>query len=176
MTLGGEARCIEAYFSADDRGTFAKPFSWNDDPESQFQVRELFWSVSARGVVRGMHFQEPPRAAGKLVWVSAGRALDAVVDLREGRTFGTVQTFDLPASAGRVVWIPAGFAHGFQSLEDDTIVNYAVDDVYAPELDVGVRYDSVGVEWPLRVTGVSPRDAQHPILSDYATPFAGPSA
>lgn len=176
MTLGGEVRCVEAFFRADDRGAFAKPFSWGDDPGSQFRVRELFWSVSARGVVRGMHFQEPPRAAGKLVWVSAGRALDAVVDLRDGRTFGTVQTFDLPAAAGRVIWIPAGFAHGFQSLENDTIVNYAVDDVYVPELDLGVRYDSVGVEWPLGVAGVSPRDAQHPTLADYATPFTGSSA
>lgn len=167
-TVTDRTRIIEVPFHADARGVFSKPFS---TAGASFDIHELFWSVSARGVVRGMHFQLPPAALHKLVWVSRGSIFDVVVDLRRGPDYGHAETFELDASAGRALWIPPGYAHGFQSLEDGTIVNYATDVPYVRELDTGVRWDSIPVRWPLEPSHISDRDLTFPGLSQFESPF-----
>jgi dTDP-4-dehydrorhamnose 3,5-epimerase len=153
---------------ADSRGTFAKPFS---DADGTFQIRELFWTRSSRGSIRGMHFQTPPHDLHKLVWVSRGSIVDVVVDVRRHSGFGAVTSFELSADEGSAVWVPSGFAHGFQALEDDTVVNYAVDAVYAPQSDTGVRWDSVSFSWPLAPGAISERDAAFVALDEFQSPF-----
>jgi dTDP-4-dehydrorhamnose 3,5-epimerase len=133
----------------------------------------MFWTTSARGTVRGMHFQTPPFEVAKLVWVSSGRILDVAVDMRPGATFGELHVFEM-SSSSQTLFIPAGFAHGFQSLEDDSRVNYAVDREYAPANDDGVRWDSVGVTWPLPAGPLSERDRGFVALEDFQSPFEAP--
>jgi dTDP-4-dehydrorhamnose 3,5-epimerase len=158
-------------FHEDGRGVFSKPLSDTLGTELDFHIKELFWTTSSRGVIRGMHFQVPPAGVNKLVWVTAGTIIDVVLDLRDHEGYGTVTAFELDASSGSV-WIPAGFAHGFQTLSDeDALVNYAVDYAYVPECDTGIRWDSIGYDWPLPVGPISDRDRLFPGLSEFVTPF-----
>jgi dTDP-4-dehydrorhamnose 3,5-epimerase len=124
-------------------------------------------SVSARGVVRGLHLQHP-HGQGKLVSVLHGMVYDAVVDVRVGSpTFGRWVGVTLSAADRRQLWIPPGFAHGYQALEDGTVFHYKCTAPHHPESEVAVRYDdpAIGIEWPLRDPNASPRDAQAPLLA-----------
>jgi dTDP-4-dehydrorhamnose 3,5-epimerase len=122
---------------------------------------------STRGVLRGLHYQLPPAAQGKLVGVVAGRIWDVAVDLRRGSaTYGrwTAQTLD--ADAGVQLWIPAGFAHGYVVLSDVADVSYKVTAEYDPKLDRGVRWDdpALGIEWPVADPVLSDKDRSLPAL------------
>lgn len=118
-----------------------------------------------------MHFQLPPSTIGKLVWVSHGEILDVVVDLRKDGFFGKVESYRLSSDAGEALWVPAGFAHGFQSLSGEAIVNYAVDGDFDPDADAGIRWDSIDFKWPFPPTEVSSRDRSLPALQDFQSPF-----
>lgn len=135
-------------------------------------------SCSAAGVLRGLHYQLPPHAQGKLVRVVQGRAWDVAVDLRRGSpTFGRWAGAELSAANRLQMWIPAGFAHGFVALEDETHFLYKTTDVYARDCERAIRWDDpqIGIAWPLPA-GMAPRlaakDAQAPRLAD-AEVFAG---
>jgi dTDP-4-dehydrorhamnose 3,5-epimerase len=163
-----EPRLLDVLHLSDSRGVFSKPYSYAFG-EPPFVVRELFWSVSHRGAVRGMHLQVDPAAAAKLVWVSSGAILDALVDVRAGSpSFGAVRTYEMDARTGTALLVPPGFAHGFQALADDTIVNYAQDREFAPDSDAGVNWRSVELTWPLAVTVTSARDDGLPSLAAFA--------
>lgn len=134
-------------------------------------------SCSQAGVLRGLHYQLPPHAQGKLVRVVVGAAFDVAVDIRPGspsfgRWFGT----ELSAANHRQLWIPEGFAHGFVALQDDTHFLYKTTDGYAKDCERSIRWDdpAIGIAWPL-LPGVVPRvaakDAAAPPLAD-AAPFA----
>lgn len=113
------------------------------------------------GIIRGVHFQRPPHAQAKLVHVACGAIFDVAVDLRQASpTFGQWVGYELSAENGHQLFVPAGFAHGFCTLVDNTVVCYKVSDYYAPECDGGVVWNdpSIGVNWPL--------GGQSPILSD----------
>jgi dTDP-4-dehydrorhamnose 3,5-epimerase len=162
---------METTYSEDARGNFSKPFSLPNLMGDDYAIREIFWSTSARGVIRGMHFQLPPKSIGKIVWVSRGSAVDVVVDVRNHDGYGDTTAFELDATSGKAVWVPSGFAHGFQALEDETIVNYAVDGDFDPVSDAGVRWDSLGVDWPLEPGSISARDQALPTLDEFVSPF-----
>ena len=155
----------------DSRGLFAKPLAADVREQLGFDIVELFWTTSPRACVRGMHFQTPPWAVRKLVWVSVGRVVDVVVDLRPGPDFGRHHVFEMAAGASEVLYVPAGFAHGFQGIDESSIVNYAVDQPYVPEHDEGIRWDSLGVDWPLPAGLISDRDLAFPALSEWESPF-----
>ncbi len=121
-----------------------------------------------------MHFQLPPASIGKIVWVSRGSIIDLAVDVRNHDGYGDTVAFVLDAVSGKAVWIPPGFAHGFQALEDETIVNYAVDGDFDPVSDAGVRWDSLAFDWPLAPGPISARDQALPTLSEFDSPFAVP--
>ena len=160
----------------DDRGELVKIFQASvlRQANTDLEIAELFWSRSRRGVVRGLHFQVAPHAHTKLVSIVAGRAIDAVVDLRtDTPTYGTHVTIDLDADAPVAVVVPVGCAHGFQALDDDTVVVYATSTEHAPDADRGIRWDSAGIAWPAAAAAVSSRDAAFPALEAFASPFTG---
>lgn len=129
---------------------------------------------SGPGVLRGLHFQLPPRAQGKLVSVVRGSVFDVAVDLRRSSpTFGRWVAHELSAESGRLIWIPPGFAHGYAVLSDGADLAYKVTEEFRPELDRGVRWDdpAIGVAWPLERPVLSPRDLALPLLAEVESPF-----
>lgn len=128
------------------------------------------------GTIRGLHYQSPPAAQGKLVRVARGRILDVAVDVRRGSpTFGNWVAEELSSENGVQLWVPKGFLHGFATLEPHTDVLYKVDAHYAPECDGCVRYDDpdLAVAWgvdPERIV-LSEKDAAAPSFRDFVTPF-----
>jgi dTDP-4-dehydrorhamnose 3,5-epimerase len=128
------------------------------------------------GVLRGLHFQRPPHAQGKLVRVVRGRILDVVVDIREGSpTFGHHVTAELSAANWLQIWVPRGFAHGFLTLEPDTEVLYKVDAEYDRAADGGIAWDdpALGINWPLPAAGpiLSEKDRAAPRLAEASPIF-----
>lgn len=126
-------------------------------------------SLSAAGVLRGLHFQVAPHPQGKLVRVVRGRAWDVAVDIRRGSsTFGRWVGVELSADNRRQLWIPEGFAHGFLSLEDGTEFLYKTTDRYDRDSERSIRWDdaTLAIEWPLngRTPALAPKDAQAPGL------------
>ncbi|CAM3563978.1 dTDP-4-dehydrorhamnose 3,5-epimerase family protein [Paracidovorax anthurii] len=166
---------IQPAVHPDGRGRFVKTFS-----RAEFLSRglacdwaESFYSVSRRGVLRGLHFQRPPHHHAKLVHCSHGRLFDAVVDLRRGSpTQGRFATFELDAERGNQIYIPAGFAHGCYALTEGATIVYHVTSAHAPQHDAGIRWDSAGIPWPDGHPLLSERDRGHPPLQDFDSPFA----
>lgn len=158
----------------DTRGSFQKLFNKDFFVENHLDsgFSEFYYSVNKKGVVRGMHFQLPPHDHAKLVYVSQGRILDAVVDLRKGSD-KYLQHFsiELNSDDGKYLYIPKGFAHGFASLEDGSIVNYAQTSCYAPSHDRGILSSSCGIVWPFEKPIISGRDLTFERLSDFKSPF-----
>ncbi|WP_193210814.1 dTDP-4-dehydrorhamnose 3,5-epimerase [Luteolibacter marinus] len=169
-------RVLRPFVFEDARGNFVKPFHEGQLAAHgiEMTVREEFFSTSAAGVLRGMHFQVPPHAHQKLVYCISGRVLDVVLDLRrDSPGYGRCAAFELSAANHHVVHIPVGLAHGFLSLEDQSCLVYKTDAVHAPDCDAGILWNSFGFDWP--VAGfepvISPRDQAHPRLSDFSSPF-----
>lgn len=128
----------------------------------------------APGTIRGLHFQAPPRAQAKLVRCVRGRIMDYALDVRRGSpTYGRHVAAELTADNGHQLYVPVGFLHAFLTLEPDTEVVYKVSDVYAPECDGGVRWDSAGIDWPLPASGpvLSDKDRVLPALAEFDSPF-----
>ena len=125
--------------------------------------------------LRGLHFQTPPHGQAKLVRCIRGRILDVAVDVRAGSpTYGQHVAAELTAENGHQLYVPVGFAHAFLTLEPECEVTYKVSDIYAPQCDGGIRWDSVGIDWPLpngAVPELSGKDALLPSLADFNSPF-----
>ncbi len=167
---------IEPQIFPDERGCFMETYS--RDRYREAGITEEFiqdnLSVSKRGVLRGLHYQAPPFAQGKLVSVLQGRVLDVAVDIRFGSpTFGKYVAVELSAENHKQFWIPAGFAHGFVSLEDDTLFAYKCTAPYSKEHDRGIRYNdpAIGIEWGTPDPIVSEKDRVHPLLSEITQEF-----
>ena len=159
---------------ADDRGHFVKVFHEDIFREHGLATAyaEEYYSVSRRGVLRGLHFQTPPREHTKLVYCALGSVTDAVVDLRRGSpTFGEHLIFSLDAKLATAILIPAGLAHGFLADSEEAIMVYKVTSVYAPEHDSGIAWNSAGIPWRIDHPIVSERDRRLTPLSRFETPF-----
>jgi dTDP-4-dehydrorhamnose 3,5-epimerase len=129
---------------------------------------------AAVGTLRGLHFQVPPHAQGKLVRCTAGSIMDYVLDVRRGSpTYGRWVATELSADNGHQLWVPVGYAHAFVTLAPNTEVVYKVTDYYVPECEGGVRWDSVGINWPLPPGGpvLSDKDRVLPSLAALDSPF-----
>ena len=158
----------------DARGGFQKPFNADFFREHGLATdfKEFYYSVNRKGVIRGMHFQTPPCDHEKLVYVSRGRILDVVLDIRKGSaTYGKYFETELNASDGCALYIPRGFAHGFCALEEESVVNYAQTSCYDREHDCGILYSSFGYTWPAEDPVLSPRDGSFPAFQDFNSPF-----
>lgn len=145
----------------DNRGSFTKMF--NEDffrsNDLRIDLKESYFSVSNKDVIRGMHFQTPPAEHTKLVFVNAGSIVDVVLDIRKNSpTFGKYFSTSISADKPKLVYIPVGCAHGFLSLEDNTIVSYMQTSVYNKDCDKGIRYNSFGFDWNVKAPVLSNRD------------------
>ena len=158
----------------DDRGGFQKLFNSDLFTINKLSVdfKEFYYSKNHMNVIRGMHFQTPPYDHEKLVYVSCGKILDVVLDIRkESKTYGNYFSIELDSEKGEYLYIPKGFAHGFQSLEDNTIVNYAQTSCYNAENDCGIDAMSFGFDWHVNSPIRSGRDLTFPILDEFISPF-----
>lgn len=166
-------RTLNHSFHRDERGTFLKVLSALnlEQIENEFVARELFWTKSVRGVIRGMHIQTPPHATTKLVWASEGSIRDVVLDLRlDSETFGACLVTELTSESGGLL-VPRGCAHGFEVLSDTAIINYAQDKDHVPSNDTGVAWDSFGFDWITTDPILSDRDRALAHISDFRSPF-----
>lgn len=158
----------------DDRGFFMESYNQAAFAEVTGQAVDFVQdnhSRSARGVLRGLHYQLPPAAQGKLVRVVAGEIFDVAVDIRRtSPTCGQWTGVRLSAANARQLWVPAGFAHGFVVTSDSADVIYKVDAYYAPDCEASIRWDDpeIGIDWP--ETGAAPilstKDAAAPAFAD----------
>lgn len=158
----------------DARGAFVKTFHREVFAAAglRHDFVEEYYSVSRRGVLRGLHFQAPPHDHAKLVYCTAGTVLDAVVDLRAGSpTFGHHRIVPLGSRQRNLVYIAPGLAHGFYVTSASATLVYKTTSVYSPEHDCGIRWDSAGIAWPDASPLLSERDRGFPALRDFRTPF-----
>ena len=161
----------------DARGWFSE--TWNAARMAEAGLDLAFvqdnHSFSAeKGTLRGLHFQRPPRAQDKLVRCTRGAILDVAVDIRKGSpSYGKWVGVELSAANGQQLLVPKGFLHGFLTLTADCEVQYKCTDVYAPECDGAVAWDSVGIDWGLNGAQpvLSAKDAVAQALADFDSPF-----
>ncbi|HEV7797172.1 MAG TPA: dTDP-4-dehydrorhamnose 3,5-epimerase, partial [Pyrinomonadaceae bacterium] len=155
----------------DERGFFARTWSQEEFAARALNAKTVQCNSSfnkQRGTLRGMHYQSFPHEEAKLVRCTAGAIYDVIIDLREDSpTRLKWIRVELSARNRLMVYVPEGFAHGFQTLEDETEVFYQVSAYYHQESARGVRWDdpAFGIDWPLAVTAISQRDREHPLLS-----------
>ena len=127
------------------------------------------------GTLRGLHFQAPPHAQGKLVRCGRGAIFDVAVDIRQGSpTFGEWQGYELTQENGHQLYVPVGFAHGFVTLEPESEIIYKCSDYYAPETEGAILWNDpdIGIDWPIDVDPIlSEKDAVGPLLSELESPF-----
>jgi dTDP-4-dehydrorhamnose 3,5-epimerase len=168
------AKVIKLPSAEDARGLFVKTFHETSLAKQgiKFTVRESYFSVSRKDVIRGMHFQLPPWQHCKIVFCPQGAILDVIVDLRkDSPTYGQYYAQELSAENHSAYYIPEGFAHGFKSLTDDAITYYLVSSEYSKEHDTGIRYDSIGFDWDVKEPVLSDRDLSFVRLGDFKSPF-----
>jgi dTDP-4-dehydrorhamnose 3,5-epimerase len=153
---------------ADERGFFARTFC-----RREFEARGLNAQVAQcntsfnhkAGTLRGMHYQKPPSSEAKLVRCIRGCIHDVIVDLRtDSLTYGQSFAVVLNETNRRALYVPEFFAHGFQTLEDQSEIEYQMSEYYAPGTAAGYRYDdpAFAISWPLEVATISPQDLQWP--------------
>ncbi len=150
---------IEPDVFEDDRGFFVETYNKDRCAKNGLEVNFVQdnLSKSVKGVLRGLHFQKEPYAQGKFVQVITGSVLDVAVDIRHGsETFGQWVSVKLTEKNKKQFWIPAGFAHGFVSLEDDTIFNYKCTNVYNKESEGAIAWDDadLNIDWQLDQYGI----------------------
>jgi dTDP-4-dehydrorhamnose 3,5-epimerase len=163
----------------DARGFFSEVFRADLMAEhgvDQPFVQDNHAFSTQRGVLRGLHFQTPPSAQGKLVRCARGAILDVAVDIRQGSpTFGKHVTAELTADNWSQLWVPAGFAHGYVTLEANTEVLYKVTAYYDPTCDRGIAWNDpgLGIDWRVDPADimVSAKDERHPSLADAPPAF-----
>ncbi|MER9120463.1 dTDP-4-dehydrorhamnose 3,5-epimerase [Mesorhizobium sp. M0954] len=157
----------------DARGFFVETYNEERFSDAGLELRFVQDNHSysaASGVLRGLHYQVPPRAQDKLLRVVRGKVLDVAVDIRRSsKTFGKWVALEISAEKGNQILVPKGFAHGFLTLVPETEVLYKVTDSYSPEHDRSIRFDDpvIGIEWPAMIGGfqLSDKDLKAPTLA-----------
>jgi dTDP-4-dehydrorhamnose 3,5-epimerase len=163
---------IELERREDDRGFFARAFCQNEFSDHGLKpviAQANIGFNKQRGCLRGMHFQYPPAAETKVVRCTRGAVLDIIVDLRpQSPTYLQHVSVELTADNHRAIYIPERFAHGYQTLADETETSYQVGEFYTPGAEGGLRYDdpALGLTWPLPVDVISEKDAAWPLLAE----------
>jgi dTDP-4-dehydrorhamnose 3,5-epimerase len=156
----------------DERGFFARAWCAREFEAAGLStdlVQTNFSYNIRAGTLRGLHYQVAPHQESKLVRCIRGAIYDVIVDLRkDSESYRQWTGVELSARNRRSLYVPAGFAHGFQTLEDETEVLYQVSEFYTPGAERGLRYDdpAVGIDWPLEVSAISDKDASWPRLAE----------
>jgi dTDP-4-dehydrorhamnose 3,5-epimerase len=168
------AYVVEPQLIEDERGFFARAWCEREFRERNLASRMVQANISGnrkRGTLRGLHYQTAPHEEAKLVRCTRGAIYDVIVDLRPGSaSHAQWLGVELTADNRRMLYIPGGFAHGYQTLADDTEVAYQVSEFYAPDAERGARWDdpAFGIEWPITDDVlISEKDRAWP---DYLTP------
>ena len=168
-------KIFEPRIFSDNRGYFFESFNQKTFEEAIGKKIEFVQdneSVSKKGVIRGLHFQMPPFAQGKLVRVNRGSVIDVAVDLRKSSaTYGKFVAVALSAENKRQLWIPEGFAHGFSSLEDGTQFLYKCTNYYHPQSEATLLYSDFPIDWMVQNPIVSDKDQIGESISNFVTPF-----
>jgi len=168
--------CIELFPKVfeDSRGRLVKVFHKtifkSFGLESEFS--EEYYSRSFKNVIRGLHFQIPPKDHEKVVYCIDGSVFDVVVDIRKGSpTYGKYDTFELNSRSANIVYIPKGLAHGFCSMSDSSTLVYKTSSTYDSECDAGILWNSMGINWPTSDPIISDRDKNFCEFNSYESPF-----
>jgi len=165
---------LELSYACDSRGSFVKTFNCNamENMGLNFSIKESYYSISQKNVIRGMHFQAPPFGLKKLVVLCNGEVLDIALDIRKGSvTYGQFFSVIVSAEKHNAIFMGEGIAHGFLALTDNTIMQYYVSDVYNAKHDLGIIYNSFGFEWPVENPIISQRDLSFLPFSQFVSPF-----
>lgn len=163
-------KLIQFVNPTDNRGKFVKFYNETAFHVNNFDfdLKEAYYSVSKKGVIRGMHFQIPPMAHKKIVFVSNGKIKDVTLDIRkESPTFGQTYSIELTSTNNIAVYIPEGFAHGFLSLTDNTVVNYLQTSEHSQKHDHGILWSSFSFDWEVINPIISKRDKLLKAFEDY---------
>lgn len=168
---------IDPRIFQDDRGWFYE--TWNEKRYQDVIGQDILFvqdniSCSKKNVLRGLHFQLPPFAQGKLVTVLKGRALDVAVDLRkDSPTYGHYHSVELSENNKLQFWIPPGFAHGFLSLEDDTLFSYKCSNYYSPSHEKTLLWNDehLTIDWRINNPIISDKDNVGEKFNNFASPF-----
>lgn len=161
----------------DARGYFLESYSekiFDADGLQTVWVQENQSLSEKKYTLRGLHFQTPPFAQAKLVRAVRGEILDAFVDLRkDSPTYGEWDAIHLSEENCKAVYVPRGFAHGFCTLTENTIIQYKVDNYYSPEHDSGIRWNDsdIGINWEIENPILSAKDEKSQFLKDFVSPF-----
>ena len=163
------AKLINVVRFEDKRGVFNKFFFKELKEVLGFDVVESYASISKKYVLRGLHFQKPPFSQAKLVYCSIGKILDVIVDMRNSSpTFGKWISVELSDQDNNVLFVPRGFAHGFVSLTDNSLVNYLADNEYNKQSEGGVIWNDsyLNIKWPVSNPIVSDKDKLLPSFKE----------
>jgi dTDP-4-dehydrorhamnose 3,5-epimerase len=170
-----DVKLVQLKVHGDSRGFFVESYKeedWRPILGDRSFIQDNQSLSGEAGTVRGLHYQMPPFAQGKLVQTLRGRILDVAVDVRRGSpSFGRHVAVELAAGDGRQMFVPEGFAHGFMTLEPDSMVAYKVTSRYDPTSERGIAWDDpdLAIAWPAELRGkatLSQRDRQWPRLKD----------
>lgn len=167
---------IEPRVFGDDRGYFFESYNKRVFEEAGLHMEFMQdnESCSSKGVLRGLHFQEPPYEQGKLVRVARGAVMDVSVDIRkDSPTYGKWEAFELSAKNKRMLWIPPGFAHGFLTLAENTVFIYKCTNLYNRESENSIFWNDpdLKIDWGIDRPLVSEKDQEAPFFRDLASPF-----
>lgn len=167
---------IESRVFHDARGYFFEGYNKNALAEKglDISIAQTNISKSEANVVRGLHFQNPPFAQGKLIRVLKGAVLDVVVDIRKGsKTYGKYYSIELTEENCKALWVPEGFAHGFKTLEDDTLFYYDCTEVYNKDSEGSILWNdpTLNIDWNIRNPILSPKDENGELFENFVSQF-----
>ena len=161
---------IEPEKLEDDRGFFSRVWDKKIFEQKDLETNWIQSSISfnkIKGTLRGMHFQKKPHEEIKMIRCTKGKIYDVIVDLRTtSQTFKKWISVELNDQNHKILYIPKGFAHGFQTLEDDTEIFYQISEYYHKDFASGIKWDEphLSIKWPLRISTISERDKNLPYL------------
>lgn len=165
---------LDLFHAQDHRGEFVKTFHANHFKTHGLDAdfKESFYSVNHKGVIRGLHFQTPPYHHAKLVYCVHGAINDMILDIRkDSPTYGKSLNIELTSKNYRALYLASGLAHGFESMENHTIMTYHTTIEYQPTHDFGIRFDSFGGKWNTPSPIINQRDLQWPTFDYFDSPF-----
>ena len=151
----------------DERGFFARTFDSNFFEENKLVSKFIQSSIShnvQKGTLRGMHYQIDPYAETKLISCTNGKIFDVLIDLRpDSKTFKKWQSFELDSKHYSSLYVPEGIAHGFQTLEDNSVLSYQISNIYKPDFSRGIRWNDpfFNIDWPVEVSEISKKDLSY---------------
>ena len=168
--------CYEIFTEkiSDNRGAFIKTFHKPtfDDAGLTSEFKEQYYSISKKNVIRGLHFQIPPFDNTKLLYCIDGEVIDYVLDIRLGSpSYGQYFSTKLNFEEGNMLYIPPGCAHGFCTLNKKATLVYNVTTCYNFDFDMGIKWNSAGIIWPIQNPIISERDQNFPEFKNFSSPF-----